>query len=451
VGNHQWDIASLRRELEAAFSEGAEVADREVDHFFPGIGRRVMSLTARKIRGDDERGDLLLVAIEDITARRSLMSHMEEESRRKDEFLAMLAHELRNPLSPILHAIHLLQRGGKSESAAALYEMIERQTQVLRRLVDDLLDTARIGRGLLELRREPVDLVAIVRLAAQAIQPHVEDHRHALSLSLPDAPVRVDGDPVRLEQVVFNLLENALKYTPAGGRIALSLTRSAGEAVLSVSDTGIGLEPGMCEKIFDLFTQADTSLVRTTGGLGLGLTLVRRLLAQHGGSIEAHSAGLGKGSEFVARLPLLAEVPEALHEQGQGRESKVAGTRPRRVLIVDDNVDAAKSMEMIVRAWGHPVEIARDGPEALAIAERFQPEIALVDIGLPGMNGYELASRLRADLARSNVKLVAVTGYGRDSDRIAARAAGFDAHLTKPADIADLERLLANDYPNGGD
>jgi CheY-like chemotaxis protein len=344
-----------------------------------------------------------------------------------------------------MHAVHLLQSNDKAVPASQLHEMIERQTQSLVRLVDELLDMARISRGIIELRREPTDLVAIAREAAEAARPRAELLRHSLTLALPSTPIYVDGDPIRLEQVVSNLLENAAKYTDPGGRIELTLTRDEGEAVLSVRDSGIGLAPEMLENIFDLFTQVDRSLARTSGGLGLGLTLVRRVLALHGGRIEAVSAGLGKGSEFIVRLQLLPEQANSVAAALPATKPAVSPGRKQRLLIVDDNADALYSLGLLARAWGHEVAVARNGREALEMAASFKPETALVDIGLPGMDGYELARLLRKDPAHQNLQLVALTGYGRPEDRTTAQAAGFDLYLIKPAKVAELKRLLASE------
>ena len=446
VGNGQWDRALLREGLTGVLSRSEDVINRESTYDVPALGQRVMSVSARRISGDAEREELILLAIEDVTERNALMERLREAGRRKDEFLAMLAHELRNPLAPIMHAIHLLQSTDTAVPASKLHEMIERQTQNLVRLVDELLDVARITRGNIELRREPVDLVGVAREAAEAARPRAAKLQHALLLELPDAAVRVDGDPVRLEQVISNLLENAAKYTDPGGRITLALTQDQSEAVLRVRDTGIGLAPEMLENIFDLFTQVDSSLARPSGGLGLGLTLVRRVLALHGGRIEARSAGLGQGSEFIVRLPLLPRTAStAPAEAPAATKPAASGTRKQRVLIVDDNTDASYSLGLLARSWGHEVAVARTGPEALVLAKSFKPETGLVDIGLPGMDGYELARQLRKDPVHRNLQLVALTGYGRAEDRSAARAAGFDLHLIKPAKIDELKKLLASE------
>jgi CheY-like chemotaxis protein/two-component sensor histidine kinase len=290
--------------------------------------------------------------------------------------------------------------------------------------------------------QRPVDLATLARQAIEANRARADQRQHALTSSIPDAPVCVNGDTVRLEQVISNLLENAIKYTNPGGRISVALAAEGGDAVLSVADNGIGLEPGAHERIFELFTQVDRSLARTGGGLGLGLTVVRRVLEMHGGRIEAHSAGLGTGTEFVVRIPLLPS--SRLPKQNEGHaHAAAAELRTRRVLIVDDNVDSAESMALLVRLWGHEVHVVHDATAALDRIDDFKPEAALVDIGLPGMNGYELARRLRAASNGSNLQLIAMTGYGRAEDRAAAREAGFDVHLVKPAEPDELERVLA--------
>jgi two-component system CheB/CheR fusion protein len=445
LGTGEWNTPRLREKLHAVLTRNEPVNDLEVELTLPLSGRRWMSLSARQIPAADEHGELILLALDDITARTANADTLRETSRRKDEFLAMLAHELRNPLTPIRHAIHLLRHPQRDQSAAHLYDMIDRQTVRLVRLVDELLDVARISRGLIELKRETLDLGVLVRHAAEAGRARIEERGHTLSLDVPDTGLLVDGDSVRLEQVISNLLENAAKYTPPGGRITLTLARVNGEAVLSVRDTGIGLEPAVLERIFDLFTQVDNSLVRSGGGLGLGLAVVRRVLELHDGHIEARSAGLGQGSEFVVRLPVLSAAttlpPDAVDAQPK---ATIPATRARRVLIIDDNADSAEALALLARSWGHEVAVAHDGPGALALAESFAPESAVVDIGLPGMDGYELARRFREQPRYRDLVLVALTGYGREEDRSAAHAAGFDGHLVKPAELEALEELLAN-------
>ena len=449
IGDGQWNDATLKSKLDAVLSVNDSMSEIEIEHEFPTIGYRVMALTARKILPDSGRDQLILLAIQDITDRQATTANLREYNRRKDEFLAMLAHELRNPLTPITHAIHLLQRKGADPASTTLHEMIARQTGRLVHLVDELLDVARIGRGIIELKHERVDLTALVQQSMQASRVRFEQRQHAVSLSLPESPVYVDGDPVRLEQVMANLLENAAKYTEPNGRIAVSLQRDGEDAVIRVRDSGIGIAPEMLDEIFELFAQVDHSLARSGGGLGLGLTVVRRMLDLHGGRIAAYSDGIGKGSEFVVRLPLAAVISEPKSVASNVETDMAVRGRARRILIVDDNKDSAESLALLARLWGHEVAIAADGPTALALVRTFQPEIALVDIGLPGMNGYEIAARLRADGWHSDVLLVAITGYGRAEDRNAARAAGFDVHMTKPVAIDALQHLLATGGAKG--
>ena len=434
---------ALRSKLDAVLTVNDPMVEVEIEHDFPVIGYRVMCLTVRKILAERDRGQLILLTIRDITDRQATTANLREHNRRKDEFLVMLAHELRNPLTPITQAIHLLQSKGSDPASANLHEMIARQTSRLVHLVDELLDVARIGRGIIELKHERVDLTALVQQSMQASRVRLEQRQHTVSLSLPEEAVYVDGDPVRLAQVIANLLENAAKYTDPHGRIAVSLRRDGDDAVIRVRDSGIGIAPEMLDEIFELFAQVDHSLARTGGSLGLGLTVARRILDLHGGRIAAYSEGLGKGSEFVVRLPLAAVVTELKSVADTVETDMAALGRGRRILIVDDNKDSAESLAMLARLWGHEVAIAADGPTALARVSTFQPEIALVDIGLPGMNGYEIARRLRTDGWHNDLLLVAVTGYGRAEDRNAARAAGFDVHMTKPVAVDALQQLLA--------
>ncbi len=444
LGAGQWNSPALLERLDAVLSHDTALEDYEISlEVVPGARPRTLQLNARKIPGDTEREQLILLAVEDVTARHADAEELRSADRRKDEFLAMLAHELRNPLAPITHSVHLLESASDKIPAAKLYEMIRRQTQRLARLVDELLDVARISRGHIELKREIVDLAVVVQQAADASRARLEERQHELSIALPKAPIPVDGDPVRLEQIITNILENAAKYTPPGGRIQVKLTRDGSDALLSVRDNGIGLAAEHLDAIFGLFTQVDSSFAREGGGLGIGLTLVRRVLELHGGRIEARSAGLGHGSEFIVQLPL-EHVRQDAQEAGV-RDSNASSAhlgRATRVLIVDDNLDAAETMALLARHWGHEVAVARDGPSALELARRFEPAHALVDIGLPGMDGYELARHLREQ--HPDVYLVAMTGYGRKQDQEAAYAASFNAHLVKPADLDELQGILAN-------
>jgi signal transduction histidine kinase/DNA-binding response OmpR family regulator len=375
-----------------------------------------------------------------------LYREVQEADRRKNEFLSMLAHELRNPLAPIRNGVHILQAiGSLSPQVREVRDMMDRQVQHLVRLVDDLLDISRITRGKIRLQTEPVDLAAVVARAVETCRPLIESRRHRLSVSVAPGPLRVEGDAVRLAQVVSNLLHNAAKYTEEGGQIWLSAGADGGEAVVRIRDTGMGIPPEMLSSIFDLFTQADRSLDRSQGGLGIGLTLVRRLVEMHQGIVEAHSAGLGRGSEFVVRLPLFKEEPQVAHDEtNTGTNGSAFGSGPsRRVLVVDDNKDAAESLALLLGVAGHQTRVCHDGPSCLQAAAEFRPEAVLLDIGLPGMDGYEVARRLRANPATGRALLVALTGYGQADDLRRAREAGFNHHFVKPADLDALAALLA--------
>jgi PAS domain S-box-containing protein len=381
----------------------------------------------------------------DITDRVELEAALRQADRRKDEFLAMLAHELRNPLAPVRAALQVLRAAGSghpdADQAAA---MIERQVWTLARLVDDLLDVSRITRGKVRLRKEPVDLAVVVARAVEAARPLLEANRHALEVSLPEGPVPLEADATRLEQVFANLLNNAAKYTEPGGSVRLSAERRGGEVVVRVRDSGCGIPAEVLPHVFDLFTQADRTLDRSQGGLGVGLTLVKGLVEMHGGSVAAHSDGPGQGSELVVCLPAGPATGGRGEPEGRPATPRpLAPARRLRVLVVDDNRDAAVSLAMLLRLWGHEARTAHDGPSALKAALSYRPEVVLLDIGLPGPDGYEVARRLRAVLSPAAVRLVAVTGYGQEEDRRRSREAGFDAHLVKPAALDELYALLA--------
>jgi CheY-like chemotaxis protein len=319
--------------------------------------------------------------------------------------------------------------------------MAERQVQHMARLLDDLLDVSRVSRGKIELRKESVDMTAVLQRTVEGVRPLMEERGHQFTLALPSEPLWVEGDPTRLEQVLTNLLNNAAKYTDPGGQIWLLASRDDDEIVLRVRDTGIGIAAEMLPRIFDLFVQAERQLDRSQGGVGIGLTLVRKLVELHGGSVEACSTGLDRGSEFVVRLPASAAEPWS-------RQTKAGGSRPasaliqHRVLVVDDNVDAADSLAMLVRLAGQEVRVAYDGPTALLIAEAFRPQVVFLDIGMPGMDGYAVARRLREDPELMPAVLVAMTGWGQEEDRRRSLQAGFDHHLVKPAEPAELEQML---------
>ncbi len=366
---------------------------------------------------------------------------LREADRRKDEFLAMLAHELRNPLAPIRNAAQVLKLVGAADGRQRwAREVIERQTQHLTRLVDDLLDVSRITRGKVKLAREPLELATIVHRAVEASRPLIDARRHQLTVALPPEPVRLEGDLTRLVQVVGNLLNNAAKYTDEGGRIHIEAAAENGEAVIRVRDNGMGLPPDLLPHVFDLFTQADRSLDRSQGGLGVGLTLARRLVELHGGRVEARSEGPGQGSEFIVRLPAAASSAGAgTAEAGEPVPSAAQGLR---ILVVEDNVDSAEMMSFLLELRGYQVRTAYHGPEALEVARAFHPQVVLCDIGLPGMNGYEVAARLREQPDFQRTTLIALTGYGQEDARRRAQEAGFDHHLVKPVEPDALEALL---------
>ena len=442
----QWNQPPLLGALHAVLTQNSALTGFELPYTVGRRGSRVLRVNGHKVPGDAGRSELILLAIEDVTERRANVQRLQLADQRKDEFLAMLAHELRNPLTPITHAVHILRHRDPRLDPAPIYALIDRQAHRLVRLVDDLLDVARITRGHIKLQREPLNLTPLVRNIVESCRVHLEERRHTLTVDLPEAPMEVDGDPLRLEQIVSNLLENAIKYTEPGGRIAVSMRAEGDEIALSVRDTGIGLSPEDRETIFDLFTQVDTSLARSGGGLGIGLTVARRLVTLHSGRIEVHSAGKGRGSEFIVRLPRLTDAAHPTKSRIKltpARETESPASR-RRVLIVEDNKDAAESLLQLVGSWGHEVVAARDGPTALALIEHFEPDIAVLDIGLPGMDGYELARHLREAARGRPLQLLAMTGYGRTEDREAALSAGFDEHLVKPADVGILQDLLAN-------
>jgi signal transduction histidine kinase len=363
----------------------------------------------------------------------------EDASRAKDEFLAMLGHELRNPLAPILTALQLLRLRGV-QAGERERTIIERQVRHLVGLVDDLLDVSRITRGKIRLSRLPIQLSDAVAKGIELASPLLEQHQHDLAIDIPTRGFGVLADPDRLAQVFSNLLTNAAKYTPPGGHIRMSAALEAGEIVLRVRDTGIGIEPGMLPRVFDLFTQDRQAIDRAQGGLGLGLAIVRSLVALHGGSVTARSDGRGRGSEFIVRLPHLSMETAPAASPADGLPPAL--DTGLRVLVVDDNEDAVFMLAEALTQAGHQTAVAHDGPEALQVAERFRPDVALLDIGLPVMDGFELARQIRANRDLASVRLVAVTGYGQEHDRRRTQAAGFDAHLVKPVDIQLVSELI---------
>jgi len=370
-----------------------------------------------------------------------LYDGLREADRRKDEFLATLAHELRNPLAPINNALQIIHLSSDRAAREQARTMMERQLAQMVRLVDDLLDVSRITRGKIELHRERVELAAVVASAAETSRPLIEAAGHELTITLPPVPIHLDADLTRLAQVFSNLLNNAAKYMEEGGHIWLTAEQFRDEVVVKVRDTGLGIPAEMLPKIFEMFTQVDRSLERSQGGLGIGLTLVKRLVEMHGGSVQAISEGLGRGSEFTVRLPLTQEgAPLAVVGPKPETPHK---TPPRRILVVDDNTDAAESLAQVLRLNGHEVRTAYDGPTALDLARAQVPEVVLLDLGLPGMNGVEVAQRMRQSLGLTDALLVALTGYGQDEDRRRSQEAGFNAHLVKPVNLDAVLMLLA--------
>ncbi len=389
--------------------------------------------------------------LRDMTERKCAELQLQEQAvalkqadRLKDEFLAMLAHELRNPLAPIRNSLHIMkQPGANGAMLQQVRDMAERQVQHMARLLDDLLDVSRISQGRIELRKEVVDVADLVNRTAEAIRPLVEERRHELTIALPYKPVRVEGDPTRLEQVLTNLVNNAAKYTDPGGHIWLTVERRGAEAVLRVRDTGIGISQDMLPKVFDLFVQAERRLDRSQGGVGIGLTLVKKLVELHGGTIEAASRGLGRGSEFVVRLSALAEESASLPKEDQRVGDTDRALPAYRVLVVDDNVDAADSLAMLLRLVGQEVRVAHDGAAALTPPQDLCPQIVFLDIGMPGMDGYEVCRRLRRQPGTEKALFIALTGWGQDEDRRRSAEAGFDHHLVKPVEPVALMKLLA--------
>ena len=375
----------------------------------------------------------------DISERRRVLE-LELEGKRINEFIAMLAHELRNPLAPIANAIAILDTMGPTPAQQRYTKLIGRQLVHLTRLVDDLLEIGRITSGKIQLRKEQLELGAVVTAAVDSVRPMVEGFRHTLDVALPTEPVHVEGDATRLTQVVVNLVTNAAKYTPEGGRLQVRLERRGAAASLHVLDNGIGMSRQLLETAFDLFVQGERALDRSQGGLGIGLSLVRRIVGLHGGAATAHSAGRGQGTEMIVSLPLSDREGEPAPAKHNAHD--VASASSRRVLVVDDNVDAATSLATLLRLSGHTISLAHDGAAALQLAVAEPPDAMLLDLGLPGIDGYEVARRIRAmpDLART--RLIAMTGYGQADDKRASSKAGFDAHLVKPVDIDAVLRAI---------
>jgi len=440
LGNGQWDIQGLRKLLDEVLSRNQSVDDYEVEHTFPTLGRKIMLLNARPFPPLSKHPELILLAVEDVTVLRAKADELAEVSRNKDEFLATLAHELRNPLAPIRNAVHTLGMESLQEPAVRrAKDVIARQMGVMVRLIDDLLDMSRISRNILGIRKERIELTAVIDSAVESSRPLIQHCGHELTVRLPTQPLNLDADPIRLAQVFLNLLNNAAKYTKRGGHIWLTAEQEESDAVVSVRDNGVGIPSGMLARIFDMFTQVDQSAEQSQSGLGIGLTLVRRLVDMHDGTIEVRSDGPNKGSEFIVRLPL-APLPHELPPKSDGPIAKaLSGCR---ILVVDDNKDSADSLGELLELKGNEVRTANDGLEAVKIAEAFRPELVLLDIGLPKLNGYEVAGRIRQQPWGRDVILVALTGWGQDEDRRRSQEAGFNLHVVKPVELPALEQLL---------
>jgi PAS domain S-box-containing protein len=431
----QMILAQLRRGLRVDHYETIRVTKD---------GRLIdISLTISPIRND--AGELVGASkvARDITLQKRAQRELEDADARKNEFLALLAHELRNPLGPIRHAVKILRaRAPSPDELEWATNIIDRQTEHMTRLVDDLLDVARITRGTIELRRERVDITDVLKAAVESSGALIERARHQLRVTPPTEPLYVEGDATRLTQIITNLLDNSAKYTNPGGRIWLTAEREGSEAVIRVKDTGIGITSDVLPRIFDMFTQAGLALERAQGGLGVGLALVDRLVKLHGGSVSAYSGGLGKGSQFTIRLPVLEAHRQAALEPRPQAE-RPGPEKHCRILVVDDNQDSADSLAMLLHMLGHEVKTANDGERALDAATEFRPDVAILDIGLPKMNGYDLAKQIREQPWARDVVLVALTGWGQEQHRRRSAESGFNHHLTKPVEFEVLQQILA--------
>ncbi len=397
----------------------------------------------------DERGELKGFAkvLRDTTDRKHLemelrrqAEELAEANRRKDEFLAMLSHELRNPLAPVLNSVQVLRQAPHDPNLVEFAgSLVERQVLHMARLIDDLLDVTRLTHGKVQIRKEPVELVALARRSAECVQPLMCDRKHEFRVNVSDRPIWIEGDPVRLDQILVNLLNNAAEFTEPGGRIELSVERTDSEAVIRVQDDGIGIAEDLLPRVFDLFAQADTSLDRSRGGCGIGLTLVKGLVAMHDGSVEVRSEGRGRGSEFIVRLPAMGDSPRELRATVPPEPNH----RALRILVVDDNIDMACSLRILLELRGHEVQAAHDGISALDAAFSRSFDAILLDIGLPGIDGFEVANRIRQRGGEDRPVLIGISGYGFDADQKRAGEAGFDLYLVKPADPQLLEKQLA--------
>ncbi|WP_332813890.1 hybrid sensor histidine kinase/response regulator [Ramlibacter sp.] len=437
------DVPALQAEWQRALA--AHDVFRSEHRYRRVDGRLIwVSAAGRFFYGDDGEPVRFVGVFFDISRRRKAEEALRNADRRKDEFLATLAHELRNPMAPIRNGLAILRVPGlEPGTRGRMLELMERQVQHMVRLVDDLLEVSRITRGKIELRREVVELRSVVRASLEGQQPQFHAAQHEVRVDLPPQPVLVDADPTRMAQVVDNLLNNACKYTPDGGRVRIGLHVEGDQAVLAVQDNGTGIPADMLDRVFDLFTQIDRTLGRAKGGLGIGLALVQQLVRMHGGTVQAQSEGIGAGARFTVRLPLLAA--DTGPGAAGGAPELAAAAQPLRVLVVDDNHDAADSLALLLEAGGHQARTAYDGFEALRAVPEFRPRWVLLDIGMPGMDGHAVARALRERPGGEQLRLVAVTGWGQADDRRLTQASGFDAHLVKPVEPGTLLRLLEQD------
>jgi two-component system CheB/CheR fusion protein len=453
---HADDVDRVNTHLSDCLKDGKEMGLRDEFRIVRPDGEtRWIEFIARFERDSDGRAVRMLGINVDVSKRkrleedlRKVADELSESDRRKDQFLAMLAHELRNPLAPIRNAVEILRlMPDNVEAVKSATKLMERQIAQMVRLVDDLLDVSRISRGKIELRITTVELTAAMTEVVESIRPVAAAAGLELEANLSSSPLYVHADPTRLAQMIGNLLNNACKFTPSGGRITLTVERDDSNAVFRIADTGVGIPPEQLTRIFEMFVQGDTSLERTQSGLGIGLTLVKQLAEMHGGAVEASSGGQGAGAEFIVRLPIKDAVPNTNHNSAKPQPRKMDYGR---ILVVDDNRDSAESLARLLKVCGSNTRAAFDGIEALEVGAEFQPNVVLLDIGMPRLNGYDTARRIRQEPWGRDAVLIALTGWGKDEDRRRSGEAGFDSHVVKPVVVEQLDSLLATLVPRNG-